>query len=135
MIVSDYFDTVFDYKQMRERAEAALAGVEYDVLVGTGVSGMLGAAVTGTLLDKPYAVVRKDEDASTHSLRRVEGHLLPRFVVVDDFVASGYTVEFVRQKYSATVLATTGIQPEMIGVFRYALNDDRPRFVTNRHGH
>lgn len=117
MISSEYFGVVFDYDAMRENAIRALAGVEYDVLVGTGVSGTLGVGVLGALLNKPIAVVRKDL-SSSHSSKIVEGHILPRFIVVDDFTASGFTVERVRDIYAQDVLSSAQ-SPLYVGTYMY----------------
>lgn len=123
MISSDYFGVVFDYDAMRENAVRALAGVEYDVLVGTGVSGTLGVGVLGALLNKPIAVVRKNTNSS-HSKLLVEGHMLPRFVVLDDFMASGDTVRRVREEYARAALAFLPEKPLCVGTYMYVTSSD-----------
>lgn len=66
---------------------------DVDVLIGTGLSGVAAVAYLGARFDKRFVAVRKDDDRSNHSDRRVEGDLRPgdRWLFVDDFMASGTT--------------------------------------------
>lgn len=71
-----------------EMAEA-LASVEYDTMIGTGLSGTLVVPSLARALDKHWAIVRKEP--SPHTSLLVEGDIGERWVFVDDFVSSGAT--------------------------------------------
>lgn len=76
-----------------EMAEA-LASVEYDTMIGTGLSGTLVVPSLARALDKHWAIVRKEP--SPHTSLLVEGDIGERWVFVDDFVCSGSTKRRVR---------------------------------------
>lgn len=64
--------------------------IEYDTMIGRGLSGALIIPRLATLLGKAYAIVRKDSDSS-HSGNEIEGSIGERWVFVDEFVATGAT--------------------------------------------
>ena len=76
---------------MRKRACQALASVEYDTLVGRGLSGALIVPILGRELDCHWMVLRKPND-SAHSSLTAEGTLGDRWVFVDDLIDSGATL-------------------------------------------
>lgn len=68
-------------------------GTPIDAIAFTGMSGALVAPRVASLLDLPMLMVRKAHDGS-HSNYRVEGFVGSQcYVIVDDFVSSGATVE------------------------------------------
>lgn len=72
-------------------ARRALYHVNYDTMVGTGLSGSLVVPILARRLRKHWMIVRKPDDKSTHSSMLGEGKLGERWLFVDDFVASGET--------------------------------------------
>lgn len=89
-----YFDEAFTrpasehVRKMREM----LAGVKYDTIVGTGLSGTVFVAQVAGPLRKKFAILRKPDDKSTHSGNRLEGRLGKSYVIADDFISSGSTI-------------------------------------------
>lgn len=91
---------------------------DVDVLVGTGLSGVAAVAYLGARFNKRFVAVRKPDDLSNHSERRVEGNIEPgdRWLFVDDFMASGTT-------YYAVLSAVRSVCAEAIhvGAFFYTV--------------
>jgi len=85
-----YMSTVHDPDTLLYRAKHYLSGVEYDTLVGTGLSGTIAVTELARKLGKHYLIVRKPNDG-THSYYPVEGRLGKRWVFVDDLVGTGET--------------------------------------------
>lgn len=71
-------------------AAIALHGIDFDTMVGTGLSGALVVPRLAEALGKRWMVVRKPNDGS-HSAQRGEGMLGRRWVFVDDFISTGAT--------------------------------------------
>jgi hypothetical protein len=71
-------------------ARLALKGVDYDTMIGTGLSGALMVPTLARALRKKWAIIRKPDDGS-HSEARYEGTIGSRWIFVDDFVSSGQT--------------------------------------------
>jgi adenine/guanine phosphoribosyltransferase-like PRPP-binding protein len=72
------------------RFRAKVRHVDFDTLVGTGLSGALAAQLLAQSVSCHFAVVRKSGE-STHSNNTVEGVIGKRWLFVDDLVASGET--------------------------------------------
>lgn len=75
-----------------KRAAKTLADVEFDTLVGTGMSGALVVPALALAMGKSFVLVRKENDGSHHHGKLI-GNLGKRWVFVDDFVSSGMTRE------------------------------------------
>lgn len=92
-----YLSAMTDYA----REEFAAKQLQFDTLVGTGLSGALVVPSLARALTRQgqpevkWLIVRKPED-STHSSLPVEGDLGRRWVFVDDFIASGKTFRRVK---------------------------------------
>lgn len=112
---SDYMTHVHepDWKILSQAA-SFLEHVEYDTLIGTGLSGALVVPMIARDLGKHWAVVRKPNDGS-HSPDRAEGTIGERWVFVDDLVASGTT----RNRVIDTVKAITGGRTQFVGSYLY----------------
>ena len=67
----------------------------FDTLVCTGLSGLILTPLLATMLDMPFAIIRKDGE-NNHSGYPVEGLIGDRCLFVDDFSASGATARRVR---------------------------------------
>lgn len=96
----DYFDTEYlrpllnpqeSLSVLRMMAEA-LSGHEYDAIAFRGHSGTLIAGPLAILTGKPLILVRKSRE-SAHTSSQVEGYMnSKRYVIADDFIRSGETV-------------------------------------------
>ena len=109
-IIIEYpFGAHWKHSYIQQCAEAIFNTYKEDIDEGTSITfvvrGTSGAMIAGAILNqlnninpttKTYIlVVRKEEDISGHSpsLRGIEKADATRFVVVDDFIASGKTIE------------------------------------------
>lgn len=90
---SGYMRGAFWHPQdLAEALSDELAGVVYDTLIGTGLSGALVIPGLARELDKFWAIVRKPTDQS-HSDKVIEGEIGALWLFVDDFTATGATRE------------------------------------------
>ena len=117
----DYFITVnypfgvhWKHSYIQQSAEAIFNTYKEDIEEGTSITfvtrGTSGSMIAGAMLNelhnigpttKTYIlIVRKKEDASAHcsSLRGIDDVGTTRFIVVDDFIASGETIEAIIQE-------------------------------------
>lgn len=117
-----YFSSVKYLPGIIDNATEALAKVEYDTLVGTGISGAIVVPVLAYRLFKKYAIVRKANDGS-HSSNMIEGSLGKRWIFVDDFIASGKTINRVKNEV-ANVIASHHLEfsTTFVGSFLYENN-------------
>lgn len=88
--------------------------VEFDSIVGTGLSGALVVPTLARELGKHWAIVRKSNDGS-HSMNRIEGTIGTRWLFVDDLIASGNT----EQRVKSAVLGATFGDAKYIGTYLY----------------
>lgn len=116
MGTGSYFDKALTESNMDliENMRREMRGVKYDTIVGTGLSGTIFTARVAPGLHKNFAIVRKDDDTSTHSGKRVEGIVGERFVVADDFVSSGATLKKVLER-----MREKHPRAEFVGVYQY----------------
>lgn len=100
-------------KAMREQ----LADVDYDTIVGTGLSGAIIVPMLAQRLRKHALIVRKPRDGS-HSAQSVEGKLGKRWLFVDDFVSTGATSRRVHDAIHDTAFENAH-DTEFVGTFSY----------------
>lgn len=75
---------------------------DFDGFVVRGVSGVVFGAMLALVFDRPLVVVRKEDDHTTHSSKKVEGQALGgRYIFVDDFISSGATVRATQRALEA----------------------------------
>lgn len=88
-----YFDWGYrNPDEVCDRAREALADVEYDTLVATGISGTALVVMVAWALGKNAVVIRKPTDTQNHSYgSRGVGELGRRWIFFDDFCDSGAT--------------------------------------------
>lgn len=65
---------------------------KFDFIAYRGMSGAMIAGPVAYRLNKPTTVIRKP-DENKHSNNNVEGMLTGRYIILDDFISSGETVE------------------------------------------
>jgi len=94
------------------------SGLDYDMLVVTGVSGCIFGASLADALGMPLCIVRKDEVPASHSGRIVEGpdddDTPIKWLFVDDLMSTGATYIRVQQKIKLRYT-----QSVHVGVFLY----------------
>jgi len=117
MIHSNYMNMAWDTPKLIRQAKRVLKHQSYDALVGTGLSGTMVVPLLAHLLKKRFAIVRKEDDRSTHSSHRIEGNLEvgDRWIFVDDFVSSGDTRDRVIGQMNFMVEETL----EYVGQYMY----------------
>lgn len=108
-----YLSNAFDPERLITQARGILFDKDFDTFVGTGVSGIIGASVLASALNKNLLIVRKPGEAS-HSFEKVEGRLGLRWVFVDDLIASGET--YMRVRSEIEVLPVTS---RLVGAYIY----------------
>lgn len=87
----DYFrEAVFNPKLTLDLAQERLKGVEFDTIIGTGMSGGIIIPLLANRMHKHFALIRKDRDGS-HSGSPFVGNIGHRFIFVDDFISTGAT--------------------------------------------
>ena len=106
------FGVYWKHSYIQQSAEAIFNTYKEDIEEGTSITfvarGTSGAMIAGAMLNelhninptaKTYIlIVRKEEDtAHCSSLRGIDDVGTTRFIVVDDFIASGETIEAVIQ--------------------------------------
>lgn len=80
-----------------DQAAEAIRGYDYDAVAFTGMSGALIGPGIAMRSGKTFIMVRK-EGQSEHTSRLVEGDMAARrYIIVDDFIASGGTYARTRQ--------------------------------------
>lgn len=103
------FGVHWRHSYIQQCAEAILNTYKEDIEEGTSITfvvrGTSGVMIAGAMLNELHSInpttktyiliVRKEEDTSAHcpSLRGIDEVGATRFIVVDDFIASGETIE------------------------------------------
>lgn len=113
-----YMRSVHDEDHLFELACKFLLAVDFDTVVGTGMSGTIAAIKLAKMMGKRYLAVRKPNDGS-HSSQPAEGSLGKRWIFVDDLISSGATFARVWNKIESFDFDT-----EFVGAFLYGSADD-----------
>lgn len=72
-----------------------LKGIDFDTLVGRGLSGSLVVPIVARALSKSFMLVRKE--ISAHATWDVEGDLGRRWLFIDDLISSGETLRATKE--------------------------------------
>lgn len=107
------FGVYWEHSYIQQCAKAIYTTYMEDILNGTSITlvarGTSGAMIAGAILNEVHninmtvktyiLIVRKKEDEYAHcpSLRGIDEVGTTRFIVVDDFIASGETIEAIIQ--------------------------------------
>ena len=108
---------------MVKNAQEVLEKVEYDTMIGIGLSGTLVVPLIARAMGKNFAIVRKPND-SNHRERAVEGYVGESWIFVDDFVSSGATLERVKAEIknlqAGQPYGWDAFETKYIGTYQYA---------------
>ena|SRR5258708_30504324 len=111
-------DAWSDQHSLIKQAKFFLDGVDFDSMVGTGLSGSLVIPILARAFDVDWAIIRKDSDKS-HSDSRFEGVIGNKWVFVDDGFSTGATL----LKVVSTVRQLSNVYGEVndfVGAYLYA---------------
>lgn len=109
---------LFDLAKVIETAQQELADVDFDTLVGTGLSGGVVVPSLALAMGKKFVLVRKETDDSHHGGGRLLGELGSSWIFVDDFVSSGMTRRRVIRKINRAA-KDHSLNTELIGQYMY----------------
>lgn len=99
-------------------ARANLKDIEYDTMIGTGLSGALVIPILARALNKHFAIIRKSTETS-HSYKNFEGNIGYRWLFVDDFIASGRTLRTVYGTMTHIIRQHATQPVQFIGAYCY----------------
>lgn len=114
---ADYLsELLYTPERVIQDAERHLAGVQFNSIAGSGLSGALAAPLLARHFRVPFAVIRKPNDRSDHSSSDVEGTVGSRWLMVDDRIATGATCARVRHQIGQLRLPN-GTAPRFVGLY------------------
>jgi len=116
---------VSELESLRSGTLLGYPKVEFDTLVGTGMSGILPLLYVAKTLDVKWLAVRKNGE-STHTGTAVEGDLGKRWLFLDDFIESGKTYAWTHHLVTEGA-ADNRFTTNHAGVYQYHGN---PRFLS-----
>jgi hypothetical protein len=119
-----YFSNLHDSKLLVKEAKVALKNVDYDTMVGIGLSGTLAIAKLSCYLDKHVLYLRKDKN--THSFSLEEGVIGEKWIFVDDFMSFGGTFNLVFNRITA-LFENENYKSEFVGAYFYQDSEKRKR--------
>jgi adenine/guanine phosphoribosyltransferase-like PRPP-binding protein len=110
-----------------QKFRIAMRAVDFDTLVGSGISGALSAHMFARAIGIHFAIVRKGNDG-THSCNRIEGNVGKRWVFVDDLICSGETRTRVRDAMKFFCEKNKWVSVE-VGAYLYYGNKFLPKEI------
>jgi orotate phosphoribosyltransferase len=122
-----YMDNaVFHLPDVIRLAQENLAGVDFDTIVGTGLSGSIVVPALALAMEKKFLLIRKDGDDSHHGSGRPVGELGLAWVFVDDFISTGRTRRRVIEKVAGSLSYRN--TTSMVGQYMYQRLDGKHEF-------
>lgn len=116
-------------------AQKALEGVEYDTMIGTGLSGALVVPLLARAFGKHWAIVRKSTE-DCHSGQFIEGTIGHRWLFVDDLIDRGGTLEQVVDKVRWALEGRPEHAMSFAGAYLYGSSrGSKPRFRNTAYLH
>lgn len=137
---SGYMNNVFGcrYEEIKKNplkstvrsAARRLRDIDFDYVIMTGVSGITFGAALCYCMDKCPIVIRK-QDEKSHATYMIEGYPVNnpfRAIIVDDFVATGKTIENIKDRIGAHMDKMRGYgylihNPTIVGAYFYERSD------------
>lgn len=115
-----YLSDVYRLDYLICHAKRMLANVEYDTMVGTGLSGALVVPRMAEAMGKEWLIVRKGTDHA-HTSKPAEGTLGERWIFVDDLIDTGATERRVRRAIGAMVRRSYyRVSTRYVGAYEYS---------------
>lgn len=115
--ITSYHTNSFDLKLRKKNIETCIRAIsqfpENVGLVFTGISGMAIGFPVADRTGREFAVVRKDND-SLHASQRVEGYPCLQYVIIDDFIDLGKTMDRIISRMN-----DARINPKCYGIILY----------------
>jgi hypothetical protein len=113
----DYLsELLYSPERVIQDAERHLRGIQFNSIVGTGLSGALAVPLLARHFGVSFAIVRKPEDRGRHSDSGIEGIVGSRWLMADDRIATGATCSRVRDQVSQLSLPD-GATPQFVGLY------------------
>lgn len=115
---SGYFNRAFgDLDRIADIMRERLVEVEYDTMVGTGLSGTLVVPTLARAFGKYWAIVRKEH--SPHAYGMIEGEIGQSWLFVDDFISSGDTLHRVQGVINDAFARYENLSTKYVGTYEY----------------
>jgi orotate phosphoribosyltransferase len=117
----DYLARAFENPaNLISAAMVHLEKIQFDTLVGTGLSGALVVPTLARALGRHWMIIRKEDDRS-HALAqgngRAVGTIGKKWIFVDDLICSGTTRESVKEAIKAL-----DVGAEYVGTYVYGVS-------------
>jgi hypoxanthine phosphoribosyltransferase len=90
VITGNYFPSFYDDNLFLTNAKRILKNVDYDTMVGIGLSGVLAVCKLSTAFHKYGLYIRKGGETA-HSSWPQEGFIGSKWIFVDDLISTGST--------------------------------------------
>lgn len=121
---SDYLDQIYHPAQYAKTITKLVAAIRkfkknnpFDAIAFTGTSGAAAAYPLSLRLKIPLICVRKER---SHSYLEVEGaYSMSKYIIVDDFISSGKTIDQIVLKINNAYKALAYKKPTPIGIVLY----------------
>jgi adenine/guanine phosphoribosyltransferase-like PRPP-binding protein len=108
-------------KKVSVKLEQIQKDVGFDAIACSGSSGLHPAGILSIALQVPIIYVRKENETSHGSEIECNSRdLLKQYIILDDFVCSGSTVNHILSSISNFASKEKTSIPECVGVFLYA---------------
>lgn len=136
LLMASGYATGYSQKRVRERAKYAAQAIK-KMLSETGANSVVvhgNSGVSCGFAALMYAnfnlvLLRKDNDNSHGSpIEGPDGHLLGRYIILDDFIASGKTMNTIRNKITSLAHQAECEAPVCVGAVLYGYGGDRFHF-------
>lgn len=117
-----YANGIYSHESLRRHAEwviGRLDHIEYDFVAVTGKSGMSVAFAALALRQFDLVTIRKDGEQSHGSQVEGEARTMCRYIVIDDFVSSGATLNNIEDALGSWALSRSVQAPRRVGVLEY----------------
>lgn len=121
-LVAPHLEEAFgDLDALARIAKGALGrySMEYDTIIGTGLSGALVIPTIAKALGKLYGIVRKGISPTTHSDYPIEGSVGYRWIFMDDFISSGRTFDNCKAAMGEMEAKFPGFTSQLVGQYQY----------------
>ena len=126
VIRTDYLNKVYRVNQFTKTVERAAKvlrkfrrKVPFEAIAFTGTSGAALAYPLSYLLGIPLICVRKST-RDNHFGYKIEGVMTAdTYIIVDDFIESGSTIEKVRKSVDSEYWKSHGEEPKCVGIYLY----------------